>query len=101
MLDGTEREAFRAAARVEAALREPRGEPAPVPVPTPGGGRPRWRRRGAALGAVLVAGLIIAAPLAWSRASGAQVANASDLTHGSGTVGSTITLQPYSITLVG
>jgi transcriptional regulator with XRE-family HTH domain len=71
MLDGADREAFRAAARDEASPREHRAEPAAEPAPTVRRGRPRWRRRAAALGAVLLAGLIVAAPLAWWRPSAA------------------------------
>lgn len=65
-MDGAEREAFHAAARREASPPTAELEPDIGPQPARRRGRPRWRGRTAVLGAALLAGLIIAAPLAWS-----------------------------------
>jgi hypothetical protein len=62
-LDGEACEALHAAAREEMPPDEPRGAPSAGPRPR----RPRWRRRAAALGAVLLTGSILAGPLAWLR----------------------------------
>jgi len=69
-LDGAEREAFHAAARREAS---PDGEvePALEPLPARRRGGPRWRTRSAALAAVVLTGLVVAAPLAWWRSGDA------------------------------
>lgn len=68
-LDGPEREALRAAAQRAASPAQPRVERAAGRGRTRSrAGGPRWRRSGAALGAILLTGLIIAASPTWWRA---------------------------------
>jgi transcriptional regulator with XRE-family HTH domain len=80
-LDASEREALHAAARDGAPPGRAIAERAPTSLEPLGGhrsaGEPRWRRRSAALGAILLTALIVALPPVWwlSRKATIPVAN--------------------------